>query len=42
VKGPDLDPIATIRDFREYFARSYESHDKIAARVGGRQSTVSD
>jgi type I restriction enzyme M protein len=36
------DPVATMREFREYFARSYESHHKIAARVGVRQSTVSD
>ena len=26
MKGPDLDPVATMREFREYFARSYESH----------------
>jgi hypothetical protein len=37
-----LDPVATMREFREYFARSYESHHKIAARVGVRQSTISD
>jgi hypothetical protein len=41
VKGPDLDPVATMREFQEYFARSYESHHKIAARVGVTQSTLS-
>jgi transcriptional regulator with XRE-family HTH domain len=41
VKGPDLDPVAMLRESREYFARSYESQNKIAARVGVTPSTVS-
>jgi transcriptional regulator with XRE-family HTH domain len=36
------DPKTTLRQFREYFARSYESQDKIAARVGVTQGTLSD
>ena len=27
------DPIATLRELREYFASSYESHLKSAARI---------
>jgi hypothetical protein len=42
VKGPDLDPVATMREFREYLASSYEPQGKIAARVGVTQSTILD
>ena len=30
MKEPDFDPVARRREFREYFARSCESHHKIA------------
>ena len=36
---PDLE--TTLREFREYLARSYELRNKIAARVGVRQPTLS-
>jgi hypothetical protein len=36
------DPNETLREFREYFARSYESQKKIAARVGVTQATFLD
>jgi hypothetical protein len=35
----DTDPKETLRELREYFARSYESQHKLAARIGVRQST---
>jgi len=34
---PDLE--TTLREFREYFARSYEPQNKLAASVGVRQPT---
>src|SRR4030088_1716582 len=36
---PDLE--TTLREFREYLTRSYEPQNKIAARVGVTQSTLS-
>ena len=34
------DPKTTLREFHEYFARSYESHSKIAARIGVSQWAI--
>jgi transcriptional regulator with XRE-family HTH domain len=35
------DPKTTLRESREYFARSYEPQNKLAARIGVTPSTVS-
>jgi DNA-binding XRE family transcriptional regulator len=34
------DPKTTLREFREYFASSHESQNKIASRIGVSQWTV--
>jgi transcriptional regulator with XRE-family HTH domain len=36
------DPVATLREFREYFASTYEANNKLAARIGVRVKTFSD
>ena|SRR5258707_3807029 len=36
------DPETTLREFREYFARSYEAKHKIAARIGVSAKTFAD
>jgi transcriptional regulator with XRE-family HTH domain len=36
-----MDPAATLREFREYFASTYEANHKLAARIGVSQSTIS-
>jgi len=39
MSGPD--PKETVREFHEYFARSYESPGKIATHIGVSQSAIS-
>jgi hypothetical protein len=34
MKRPELDPIATLRELREYLALSYEANHRIAQRIG--------
>jgi hypothetical protein len=34
------DKNSTLREFREYFVIGYESHHRIAARIGVSQSTI--
>jgi hypothetical protein len=34
MKRPELDPIATLRELRDYLALSYEANDRIAPRIG--------
>ena len=36
-----MDPAATLREFREYFASTYKANHKLAARIGVSQSTIS-
>jgi transcriptional regulator with XRE-family HTH domain len=38
----DPDPKTTLREFREYFASTYEANPKLAARIGVRVSTFAD
>jgi hypothetical protein len=36
------DPVTTLREFREYFASSYEALGKLAARIGVSHLTLAD
>ena len=38
----DPDPKTTLREFREYFASTYEANNKLASRIGVRVKTLSD
>jgi hypothetical protein len=38
----DPDPETTLREFREYFASTYEANNKLASRIGVRVKTFGD
>ena len=38
----DPDPKTTLREFREYFASTYEANNKLASRIGVRVKTLLD
>ena len=42
MRGPDPDPVATMREFREYFASNYEANHKIAGCMGVTVKTSAD